>query len=114
MASTIEKKPAVVKKPAVKIPAVKKPTTSKPDGASKAKIVAKPKVVKKAPTKKVVTKKAPAKKTSTTSSIKISAAERYRMIETAAYFIAERNNFSGNSTDYWIAAEAQIKKMLAK
>ena len=55
-----------------------------------------------------------AKKTSKTSSAKISAAERYRMVETAAYFIAERHDFTGNSTDYWITAEAQIKKMLAK
>jgi hypothetical protein len=34
------------------------------------------------------------------------------MVETAAYFIAERNNFTGSSADYWIAAEVQIKKML--
>lgn len=36
------------------------------------------------------------------------------MVETAAYFMAGRSNFAGSSSDYWIAAEAQIKKMLAK
>jgi hypothetical protein len=85
--------------------------TEKKPAASKAKAVAKPKAIK-----KVAAKKVPVKKTSTakTTTVKISAAERYRMVETAAYFIAERNGFTGNSADYWIAAEAQIKKMLAK
>jgi Protein of unknown function (DUF2934) len=99
MASTAEKK-----SPAKK-PLVKKAIASKPKSAA----VSKPK-----PVKTAAVKKAPVKKASKTSSVKISAAERYRMIETAAYFIAERNNFTGNSADYWIAAEAQIKKMLAK
>ena len=96
MASATEKKPAAIKKPAAK--KVTKPAVSK------VKAVAKPKAAK----------KVAAKKTSKTSSAKISAAERYRMVETAAYFIAERHDFTGNSTDYWITAEAQIKKMLAK
>ena len=100
MASTTEKKPAV-KKSIPREPAAKKVT--KP-AVSKAKAVAKPKAAK----------KVAAKNTSKTSSAKISAAERYRMVETAAYFIAERNNFAGNSSEYWVAAEAQIKKMLAK
>jgi Protein of unknown function (DUF2934) len=97
MATATEKKTAVAKKPAaVKKPAAKKPTVKKASKPS--------------------TSKASTAKTSTvkTSTAKISAAERYRMVETAAYFIAERNGFTGNSADYWIAAEAQIKKMLAK
>ena len=103
MASTIEKKPAATKKSATKKPAAKKAaklTASK----AKASTASKPKAVK----------KSPAIKASTIKPVKISAAERYRMVETAAYFIAERHDFTGNSTDYWITAEAQIKKMLAK
>lgn len=100
MASTTEKKPAVAKKSAPK-----KPTASK----AKSTTTSKPKAVK-----KVVAKKTAANKTSKTSSIKISAAEHYKMIETASYFIAERHGFAGSSTDYWIAAEAQIKNLLAK
>lgn len=99
MASTTEKKPAVAKKSAPK-----KPTASKAKSTT-----SKPKAVK-----KVVAKKTAANKTSKTSSIKISAAEHYKMIETASYFIAERHGFAGSSTDYWIAAEAQIKNLLAK
>lgn len=86
-----------------KKPATKKPAASKP----KAVVAGKAKSVKKA-----AAEKAPAKKVSKTTITKIGAAERYKMVETAAYFIAERNNFAGTSADYWIAAEVQIKKML--
>jgi Protein of unknown function (DUF2934) len=100
---------ATAKKTTEKKPASKK-AASKP-AATKTKAAVAGKVK---PVKKVAAKKEPAKKVSKTSSVKIGAAERYKMVETAAYFIAERNNFSGNSADYWIAAEVQIKKMLAK
>jgi Protein of unknown function (DUF2934) len=109
MASTIEKKPVAVKKSATKKPATKKANASKPAVGKATTTASKPKAVKKA-----ASKKAPAKKASKTALTKISAAERYRMIETAAYFIAERNGFKGNSADNWVAAEAQIAKMLAK
>ncbi|MEQ1598069.1 MAG: DUF2934 domain-containing protein [Methylotenera sp.] len=100
---TTEKKPAA-KKPAAKKVASKPATTkTKATVADKAK-----------PVKKIAAKKAPAKKASKATTVKIGAAERYKMVETAAYFIAERNNFAGSSADYWIAAEVQIKKMLAK
>lgn len=39
--------------------------------------------------------------------------ERYRMVQQAAYFIAERNEFNGNPMDFWSEAEAQIAKMLS-
>ena len=42
----------------------------------------------------------------------VSPEERYRMTEVAAYFIAEHNNFDGNPTEYWQAAESQINRML--
>ncbi len=38
--------------------------------------------------------------------------ERYRMVQTAAYFIAERNGFQGCSTEHWAAAEAEIASRL--
>jgi hypothetical protein len=39
--------------------------------------------------------------------------ERYRMVQQAAYFIAERHKFNGNPMDFWSEAEAQIFKMLS-
>jgi hypothetical protein len=83
------KKKSAAKKPAAKKPAAKKAAP------------------KKAPAKKVVKKAAAGKPN------KISAEERYRMVEVAAYFLAERNKFAGNPVGYWTTAEAQIKKMLS-
>jgi hypothetical protein len=40
--------------------------------------------------------------------------ERYRMVEMAAYFIAERHGFQGNSTEHWAAAELEIAGMLGE
>lgn len=40
--------------------------------------------------------------------------ERYRMIETAAYFIAERNNFQGDPAAFWSAAESEISTLLGE
>jgi Protein of unknown function (DUF2934) len=39
---------------------------------------------------------------------KLTPEERYRMVETAAYFIAERHGFQGRSDEHWAAAERQI------
>ena len=44
----------------------------------------------------------------------MSAEERYRMVEVAAYFLAERNNFAGNPVEYWQQAEAQISNLLGE
>lgn len=60
--------------------------------------------------KKVTTRKAAAPKAKATA--KPSPEERYRMVETAAYFIAERHGFQGNSTEHWVEAERQIAGML--
>lgn len=38
--------------------------------------------------------------------------ESYEMIQQAAYFIAENNNFSGDAVSYWLEAEAQVKGAL--
>jgi hypothetical protein len=39
---------------------------------------------------------------------KPTAEERYRMVEVAAYFIAERHGFDGRPDEHWAAAEREI------
>lgn len=75
------------------------------------KSITKPPVKKVAPAKKPTAKKT-VRKTSSTKARKVSAEERYRMIEVTAYYIAERNSFQGNAIDFWIAAEAEISQTL--
>ena len=66
------------------------------------------------------TKKAPKKTARKTSKKKKSAAgkgtvspeERFRMIQTSAYYEAEQDGFQGNPTDYWTLAEKKISNLL--
>jgi len=89
-------KPAAQKAaPAAKPAAAKK---SSADSATKTKAAAAPK--KAAAAKKVIA--APG------------AEERYRMVEVAAYYIAERSGFAGDPTAFWAEAEAQIASLLSK
>ncbi len=74
---------------------------------------------KKAPAAKATTKAAAPKKAAAprkTASAKWNpgAEERYNMIQVAAYYLAERDGFSGNPVEYWSAAELQISGMLPK
>ena len=70
-------------------------------------------VAKKSSTaKKSPVKKPAAKKVATNKKRKISAEERYKMIEVAAYYIAEHNKFQGNAIDFWVAAEAEVSKKI--
>ncbi len=69
-----------------------------------------------APAKKVAAKKAAAPEAKSVKKQKVaqpSAQERYRMVETAAYYIAERSGFQGCTTDHWAAAEIEIANKLA-
>ena len=69
------------------------------------------------PKKAIETKKVSEKKATSKNSTKarsIGAEERYKMIEIAAYYIAEKNGFKGSSIDYWIAAEAEITDKIGK
>ena len=108
-------------------PAAKKTAATVTKVAAKkvAPAAAKPKNVKAATVKKAAmsaaVKKAPAKTAAATKPApanakkmvaKISPEERYRMVETAAYFIAERYGFQGNSTDHWASAEIEIAAKL--
>lgn len=86
--------------------AAKKPAAAKAVPAKKTATAA----AKPAATKKPAAKKAAAKPA---KSRKIGGEERYRMIEVAAYFLAERNGFKGNPVEYWTAAEIQISKLLS-
>jgi len=102
---------ATPKKPASAAPAVKTAPAPKKVVAKPA--AAKPVVTPKktaAPAKKAAAPKKPAAKTTS----KIGPEERYRMTEVAAYYIAERDGFAGNPSDYWIKAEAQIKLLIKK
>jgi hypothetical protein len=85
--------------------------------ASKATAAKKPAAAKATPVKKAAVAKKPAAKKAAAPTVKpakISPEERYRMVEVAAYFMAERNGFKGSPVEYWTAAEAQIAKLLAK
>lgn len=71
-----------------------------------------------APKKVTAAKKAMPKKASdkklTKKTSNMSGFERYKMIEVAAYYIAEKNGFAGHAADYWVAAEKEIDKKSAK
>lgn len=45
---------------------------------------------------------------------KPSPEERYRMVQSAAYFIAEKDGFQGRDTDYWVRAEREISIQLGE
>lgn len=84
-------------------------TTAKPKKAA-----AKPKTAAKATATKATAAKKPAtttRKPATrkTKSAAASPEHHYRMVEIAAYYLAEKDGFAGNPVDYWIAAELQIK-----
>lgn len=105
---------ATPKSTTAKTPANPKTTTSK---AVTAKAVAKPATAKKTTTatsKKASTSKAKLGDGLSKTTTKISPEERYRMVEVAAYFLAERNGFAGSPVEYWSTAEAQISKLLGK
>lgn len=78
---------------------LKKTETSKKVAPKKAS------TVKKGLTKKTITKKVVSKKTNP------SPEALYKMTEVAAYFIALKNDFAGNPSDYWVKAEAEIKAL---
>lgn len=65
--------------------------------------------------KKTVKSKAPAKKAGApekTGKKNVEAEKRYKMIQDAAYYLAEKSGFSGNTVDHWIRAEKQIAAQL--
>jgi hypothetical protein len=99
---------AVAKTPAAKPVAKPAAATKKPAAKMPAKAAAVKPAAKSAATPKKSAVKPAAKKT-----VQPSAQERYRMVQTAAYYIAERCGFQGNSTEHWASAEIEIAKKLA-
>lgn len=63
--------------------------------------------------KKTVAKKAPAKKVAPKAARVISNEERYKMVEQAAYFIAERSGFTADPKESWIVAEKEVAARIA-
>ncbi|MFZ2524374.1 MAG: DUF2934 domain-containing protein [Candidatus Ferrigenium altingense] len=97
-------KKAVAKKAAT---AAVKPKSTKTPAAKK---TAAPAAVKKTPAQKAATARPAARK----PAAQLTPEERYRMVQTAAYFIAERNGFGGCSADHWVAAELEIAGKLGQ
>jgi hypothetical protein len=93
-----------------KTAAVKAAPPKKPAAPAKAATPAKAKAVPKS----AAVKKAPTANKSAKAPWNPGNEERYNMIQVAAYYMAERDNFSGNPLEYWTAAEAQISGMLPK
>jgi hypothetical protein len=99
------------KKPAVKNPAAKKATApaAKPKAAAKKPAPAADKKAS-APKAAAAAKSAPKKPAKKSA---VTPEDRYRMIATAAYFLAERRGFAGGyEMGDWIAAEAEIDAKL--
>ena len=82
----------------------KKPAAKK--AAPKAKKAVEPVAETVKPVAKAPTKPAAAKKPD------VSPEQRYRMIQDAAYFIAERHGFNGDSAYFWSLAEAEVSSRL--
>lgn len=108
MRSTLlsKKKVAATTKKVAKKKVAKKKVAKK--AVTKKKVASKKKVSKKAASKKKVVKKAAARPV-------ISARERYEMIQTRAYFLAEKRHFApGHEHDDWLEAERFVDEMLGK
>jgi len=87
-----------------------KAKVSTPSAAKASKAAKKP-AVKKAPAAKKApaVKKAPAKK----AAPPISPEQRYRMIEQAAYYLAEKTGFQGDPAAIWVQAEKDVEAQIA-
>lgn len=90
--------------------ATPKKTPEKKSTAKKS--VEKPVTEKKPAAKKASSSKPSTKKSSTKKATPTSPFERYKMIEIAAYYLAEKDGFIGCAADYWIAAEKEIDRKL--
>jgi hypothetical protein len=121
---TAVKKVAPVKSKATKTesaPAAKKAVPKKTKAAASES--AKPKSpaaktatppVAKAPSKRAATSKAKPQPAENKTAVLPTPEERYRMVETAAYFIAEQHGFQGRSDEHWAAAERAIAAKLGE
>ena len=105
------KKTPAKKAVAPKAPAAKKVVEKAPEvvkAAPKAVAEKAPEAVKAAPKAPAAPKAAPVAKKPD-----ISPEQRYTLIQEAAYFIAERHGFNGDSAYFWSLAEAEINNRLS-
>ena len=65
---------------------------------------------KETPAKRTAAKKTPANKSTLVDSRNEAL---YKMIQVAAYFIAQRNHFYGNPQSFWLEAEKQINSLIS-
>ncbi len=94
--------------------AAKKPAVKKTAATAEPK---KPRAVTVKKTAAPAGKKSPVKKATAAKAVgkaQLAPEEHYRMVQTAAYFIAERNGFQGYPSDYWLQAELEIAEQLRK
>ncbi len=99
-------------KPIAVKPAAVKPA-AKPKAAAKA--VPVPKAVPKAAAPKAATKTTAKKPAKATAGNKVPQAQRAHYVEVAAFYIAERRGFApGDPLQDWVAAEAEIDRLLAE
>lgn len=91
--------------------------TAKPKAAAKKPAAAKPAAPKQAaaPKKAPAAAKPAAKPRGGARAKKsgVSPEQRYRMIQDAAYYIAERHGFTGDNHAFWLQAEQEIDAKLA-
>jgi hypothetical protein len=121
---TAAKKVATVKSKATKAesaPVAKRVASKKAEavasesGKSKSSAVKKassPMAKTKAPSKQLATSKTKSPSAENKVAVQPTPEERYRMVETAAYFIAEQHGFQGRSDEHWAAAERVIAAKL--
>ncbi|MCX7010268.1 MAG: DUF2934 domain-containing protein [Kiritimatiellaeota bacterium] len=95
--------------------AKKTPKTVAPIVAAPAVPVVKPTVSAVPAVKPVAAPAVPAVKPTVAPTAKqMSAAERAKMIEIAAYVLAEKNGFQGDAQKYWLQAEKDVDAKLGK
>jgi hypothetical protein len=109
-------KPATIAKPAVPAKArAARPAKAAAPAAQAAATPAAPKKAapRKAPVKGAAGSAAKPRQKAAVPADAVSPEQRYRMIQDAAYFIAERNGFVGDNHAYWLEAEQAIDAELA-
>lgn len=97
-----------------KVAADKKTAAKKGADESKGSKVKKVSAAKKSPVPKPNSDAPKAAAKQTKSGRSINPEERYRMVQTAAYYIAERHGFLGRSDEHWAEAEREISAILDK
>lgn len=115
--STTATTSTAVKTPAPRAATVKKPATTAAATAAPApakKTTAKPAVAPVAADIEILQSAPTECATPATMPARPSPEDRYRMVQSAAYFIAEKDGFRGRDTDYWAQAEGEIATQLGE